>query len=200
MNRRTILASSLLVVLLVIGAGAAYTWLRPYQSHGFMLDTATPATDFTLNAAGNQRVSLSDYRGKIVLLYFGYTHCPDVCPTTLADIRVALSQLEAKADEIQVIMVSVDPERDSPEWLADYVHRFDDRFLGITGPLAQITELATAYDIRFQKHAGSVATGYLIDHTAKVTVIDRQGNTRMFFPFGLTSEEMAEDLRYLLTL
>ena len=200
MTRRTILTISLLAVLVVIGFGAAYTWLRPYQSHGFMLDEATPATDFTLNAAGNQRVSLSDYRGKIVLLYFGYTHCPDVCPTTLADLRVALSALEAKANDIQVIMVSVDPERDSPEWLADYVHRFDDRFVGITGPLDQVTEIATAYGIRFFKHEGSAATGYLIDHTAKVTVIDRQGNTRMFFPFGLTSEEIAEDLRYMLSL
>ncbi|MFN8440061.1 MAG: SCO family protein [Caldilineaceae bacterium] len=200
MNRRIILAISLLVLLLGIGGGAAYAWLRPYQSHGFMLDKATPATDFTLNAAGNQRVSLSDYRGKIVLLYFGYTHCPDVCPTTMADLRVALSELETKANDIQVIMVSVDPERDSPQWLADYVHRFDDRFLGLTGPLDQVTEIATAYGIRFQKHAGTAATGYLIDHTAKVTVIDRQGNTRMFFPFGLTSEEMAEDLRYMLSL
>lgn len=200
MTRRTVLAVSLLLVVLVIGVGGAYTWLRPYQSHGFMLDEATPATDFTLNAAGNQSVSLHDYRGKVVLLYFGYTHCPDVCPTTMADLRVALSELEAQANDIQVIMVSVDPERDSPEWLADYVHRFDDRFVGVTGPLDQVTEIATAFGIHFHKHAGSVATGYLIDHTAKVLVIDRQGNMRMFFPFGQTSEEMAEDLRYMLSL
>ena len=200
MKRRTMLAISLLVVLLAIGGVVGYRWLYRYQSHGFMLDRATPATDFTLNAAGNQRVSLSEFRGKVVLLYFGYTHCPDVCPTTMADLRVALSELDAKANEIQVIMVSVDPERDSPEWLADYVHRFDERFLGLTGPLDQITEIATAYGIRFFKHEGTAATGYLIDHTAKVTVIDRQGNTRMFFPFGETSEEMAEDLRYMLSL
>lgn len=200
MTRRTILAISLLVVLVVIGAGTVYTWLRPYQSHGFMLDEATLATDFTLNAAGNQRVSLSDYRGKVVLLYFGYTHCPDVCPTTMADLRVAISELEAKGNDIQVIMVSVDPERDSPEWLADYVHRFDDRFMGLTGPLDQVTEIATAYGIHFHKHAGSAATGYLIDHTAKVLVIDRKGSLRMFFPFGETSEEMAEDLQYMLSL
>ncbi len=160
----------------------------------------TPASDFTLNAAAGKQVSLSDYKGKVVLLYFGYTHCPDVCPTTLADLRVAISELGEAANDIQVIMVSVDPERDSPEWLADYVHRFDDRFLGVTGPLDRITQLATAYDIHFHKHEGSVATGYLIDHSAKVLVIDRQGDLRMFFPFGETSEEMAEDIQYMLSL
>ena len=180
----------------IVGARAFFA----YQPHGFVLKEVTPASDFTLNAAAGKQVSLSDYQGKVVLLYFGYTHCPDVCPTTLADLRVAISELGEAANDIQVIMVSVDPERDSPEWLADYVHRFDDRFLGVTGPLDRITQLATAYDIHFHKHEGSGATGYLIDHSAKVLVIDRQGDLRMFFPFGETSEEMAEDIQYMLSL
>ena len=186
----------LVAVAGIVGARALYA----YQPHGFVLKEVTPATDFTLNAAAGKQVSLQDYQGKIVLLYFGYTHCPDVCPTTLADLRVAISELGEPANDIQVIMVSVDPERDSPEWLADYVHRFDDRFLGITGTPEQISEITIAYGIRFQKHEGTEATGYLIDHTAKVLVIDRRGDLRMFFPFGETSEEMAEDLRYMLSL
>lgn len=200
MTKKQLFALLIVISLVAVAGIAGARSFFAYQPHGFVLKEVTPASDFTLNAAAGKQVSLSDYQGKVVLLYFGYTHCPDVCPTTLADLRVAISELGEAANDIQVIMVSVDPERDSPEWLADYVHRFDDRFLGVTGPLDRITQLATAYDIHFHKHEGSVATGYLIDHTAKVLVIDRQGDLRMFFPFGETSEEMAEDIQYMLSL
>jgi protein SCO1/2 len=200
MTKKQLFALLIVISLVAVAGIAGARSFFAYQPHGFVLKEVTPASDFTLNAAAGKQVSLSDYQGKVVLLYFGYTHCPDVCPTTLADLRVAISELGEAANDIQVIMVSVDPERDSPEWLADYVHRFDDRFLGVTGPLDRITQLATAYDIHFHKHEGSVATGYLIDHSAKVLVIDRQGDLRMFFPFGETSEEMAEDIQYMLSL
>ncbi len=200
MTKKQLFALLIVISLVAVAGIAGARAFFAYQPHGFVLKEVTPASDFTLNAAAGKQVSLSDYQGKVVLLYFGYTHCPDVCPTTLADLRVAISELGEAANDIQVIMVSVDPERDSPEWLADYVHRFDDRFLGVTGPLDRITQLATAYDIHFHKHEGSVATGYLIDHSAKVLVIDRQGDLRMFFPFGETSEEMAEDIQYMLSL
>ena len=200
MTKKQLFALLIVISLVAVAGIAGARSFFAYQPHGFVLKEVTPASDFTLNAAAGKQVSLSDYQGKVVLLYFGYTHCPDVCPTTLADLRVAISELGEAANDIQVIMVSVDPERDSPEWLADYVHRFDDRFLGVTGPLDRITQLATAYDIHFHKHEGSVATGYLIDHSAKVLVIDRQGDLRMFFPFGETSEEMAEDIQYMVSL
>ncbi len=184
-------------------AGLAFVWFRstqpPAELHGLLLQDNLPAADFTLTAEAGRRVSLSDFRGRVVLLYFGYTFCPDVCPATLAEVKQAFKVLGAQAEELQLLMISVDPERDTPEKLADYVARFDPRFLGVTGTEAEIASATVPFGVIYQKHAGSAATGYLIDHTASLTVIDRQGYTRMIFPFGVTGEDLAADLRYLLS-
>ena len=115
-------------LLVVLGVGAvvlvtalAFALLRPYQFNGLVLQSPKSAADFTLTAAGDKPVSLSDYRGKLVVLYFGYTFCPDVCPTTLAEVTKAVQKLGKKAEDVQVIMVTVDPERDTPERLAEYM-------------------------------------------------------------------------------
>lgn len=187
------------IVLLVV-AFLAFRWLKTPELHGFLLNPEQPAADFTLTSAGGKPIRLSDYRGKIVLLYFGYTHCPDACPTTMAETKVAFAELGAAAADVQVIMISIDPARDTPELLADYVQQFDPRFLGGTTTLEAVTALASAYGVFFEKHEGSVATGYLIDHSAQMIVVDRQGYTRMLLPYGLRGEDMATDLRYLLSL
>ena len=189
-----------LALLVVVVAGASVWWFRPPALHGFLLNPEQPAVDFTLTSAGDQPIWLSDYRGKLVLLYFGYTHCPDACPTTMAETKVAFAELGERAADVQVIMVSIDPERDTPDILADYVQQFDPRFVGGTTTLDELTALASAYGVIFRKHEGSVATGYLLDHSAQMIVVDRAGYTRMLFPYGLRGEEMAEDLRYLLSL
>lgn len=198
------LRRALTAALVLLGATlafAGYRWYTmPPELHGTFIQESWPATDFTLQAADNQTVSLHDFQGKLVLLYFGYTHCPDICPTTLADAKVAMQALGAQADEVQLIMVSVDPERDSPETLAEYVERFDPRFLGVTGTLDEVTAVATAYGATFFKEAGSEATGYLVAHSTQLLVLDRQGQVRHIFPFGVTGEDMAVDLRYLLSL
>ena len=198
--KRTWLMGGGAVIVLLLVAFVAFRWLRPPELHGFLLAPEQPAADFTLTSAGGQPIRLSDYRGKLVLLYFGYTHCPDACPTTMAETKVAFAELGAQAADVQVIMVSIDPERDTPEALAGYVQQFDSRFLGGTATLDEVMALASAYGVFFQKHEGSVATGYLIDHSAQMIVVDRQGYTRMLLPYGLRGEEMATDLRYLLSL
>ena len=198
--KRTWLMGGGAVIVLLLVAFVAFRWLRPPELHGFLLAPEQPAADFTLTSAGGQPIRLSDYRGKLVLLYFGYTHCPDACPTTMAETKVAFAELGAQAADVQVIMVSIDPERDTPEALVAYVQQFDPRFLGGTMTLDEVTALASAYGVFFQKHEGSVATGYLIDHSAQMIVVDRQGYTRMLLPYGLRGEDMATDLRYLLSL
>lgn len=199
MKRTWLLGGGVLLALLIV-AFLVFRWLRPPELHGLLLDLEQPAADFTITGAGGQPIRLSDYRGKLVLLYFGYTHCPDACPTTMAETKVAFAELGAKAADVQVIMISIDPKRDTPEALAAYVQQFDPRFLGGTATLDEVTALASAYGVFFEKHAGSVATGYLIDHSAQMLVVDRQGYTRMIFPYGLRGEDMATDLRYLLSL
>lgn len=172
--------------------------LRPYQFNGLVLQSPKPAADFTLKAAGDKPVSLSDYRDKLVVLYFGYTFCPDVCPTTLAEITKAMQKLGKKAEDVQVLMVTVDPERDTPERLAEYMAYFDPGFTGLSGTPEQIAAAAAPFGIYYQKQEGTAATGYVVDHTATISVLDRQGRVKLVWPFGTDGDAMAADLAHLL--
>ncbi len=183
------------------GLGGLFLLIRPLFGpiawHGVALQSPQPVTNFTLTGPGEQPVSLVDFRGKVVMLYFGYTFCPDVCPATMVELRDAMELLDKRSEDVQVIMVTLDPERDTAEVLEDYVAHFDDSFIGLTGTLDELSAVTTAMGIFFEKHEGSAASGYLIDHTATVTVLDKAGQLRLFYPFGTTGEEMAADLKYL---
>jgi protein SCO1/2 len=172
--------------------------MRPYAFHGTELQSPQPAPDFELSAANGRNVSLKDFDGKIVLLYFGYTFCPDVCPATLSELGKALDLLGKDAQNVLVIMISVDPARDTPEILAEYVSHFHPGFIGVTGTPEEIAQVAASYGIFYEAHEGTAATGYLVDHTATVLVIDQEGHLKLVFPFGTTAEDIAKDLAYLL--
>lgn len=146
---------------------------------------------------GKQR-TLEDFKGKVVVLFFGYTHCPDVCPTTMADIAKAMKLLGKQADEVQVLFVTVDPERDTQEVLAQYVPSFDPRFLGLHGTPEQIAETAKNFKIFYTKVQEEGRSGYTIDHSAGVYVFDKQGNVRTYVKYGQKPEEIANDLKLLL--
>jgi protein SCO1/2 len=122
----------ILVAVILLGFAAGIYFFRPHAFHGTVIQSPDPAFNFTLSGA-NGDVSLSDYRGKLVLIYFGYTFCPDICPATLANAAQALRELGPQAEEVQVIMISLDPERDTPEKLARYMAHFHPSFIGVTG-------------------------------------------------------------------
>lgn len=200
--KRPVLLSVGLILGFAIAGGAVFAasqFLRPPSFHGMELQSPKPATDFTLMGHNGQPVSLSDYQGQIVLLYFGYTTCPDVCPATLAELRQARASLGKSADKVQVLMVTVDPERDTEVLLADFMPHFDPSFIGLTGRPEQIAEVATYYGIYYARHEGDTALGYLVDHTATVMLIDRQGYLRLVYPFGTPADDIAADLRYLVS-
>ncbi len=184
------------IALLAISAG--FIWLRPKPFFGTVLQSTNPAFDFALTADSGKTVRLSDYKGKVVLLYFGYTFCPDVCPATLANAGQAIRSLGQKGEEVQLIMISVDPARDTPEKLAKYVAHFHPSFIGITGTDDQISEAAALYGVYYQKHEGTEATGYLVDHTATLMAVDKEGYLKLLIPFGATVEEIASDLKNML--
>ncbi len=189
----------LLGAMVVLGIGGlAFARLRPYSFHGTVIQSPQPAPGFELQGSNGQRIGLEDYRGKLVLLFFGYTYCPDVCPTTLAELAQAMKLLGPKAEQVQVIMISLDPERDTPERLAQYVAHFSPAFLGATGTGDEIAVVATLYGIFFAKGEGTRATGYSVDHTASVMVIDETGHLKLVFPYGTPAEDIADDLDYLL--
>ena len=140
---------------------------------------------------------LEDFRGKAVVLFFGFTHCPDICPTTLADIAGAVKSLGPDAERVQVLMVSVDPERDTPESLAKYVTAFDPRFLGLRGDLPATRKVASEFKIYFEKR--KQGESYTVDHSAQSYVIDPQGRLRLLVRHDRIAQDLTPDLRVLLS-
>lgn len=188
----------LAVALVGVAGWKVGSYLRPHAYHGMILQSPQPAPNFTLTDQHGRPVSLKDFRGKLVMLFFGYTTCPDVCPVTLSVVNKARESLGADAKDVQVVMVSVDPQRDTPEVMGEYVARYDPSFIGLTGAPDKIAETATYYGVYYNAHPVASALGYLVDHTATVMVVDREGYLRLIFPFGISVEDMADDLSYLL--
>jgi protein SCO1 len=141
---------------------------------------------------------LEDFRGKAVVLFFGYTHCPDVCPTTLADLAQVMRQLGPLADRVQVLFVTVDPERDTQQVLASYVPAFDSRFLGLRGDAEATRATAKEFKVYYEKRPGKTPGEYSVDHSAQTYVFDPQGRLRLFVRQERLAEDLAPDLRTLL--
>jgi len=154
--------------------------------------------DFTLtDPAGRQR-TLADYRGKVVVLFFGYTQCPDVCPTTLSALAETVKLLGADADRVQVIFVTVDPDRDTAEVLASYVTAFNPSFVGLRGDAEAIARTAKEFKILYQKQPGRTPESYTVDHSAGTFVFDTQGRLRVYLGNGQGPDVFAHDIRELL--
>ncbi len=193
-------AGALIGVFLLLGGLWFYQrYLRPSQLSGITIDSPRPAYDFILRSADDRAIRLSDFRGKVVVLYFGYTFCPDVCPKTLSDVAQALKVLGDEARRVQVIFVSVDPERDTPTRANQYAQGYDPTFVGATADPETLAYTATQYGITYERiEAPSSAAGYLMNHSAVVTIIDRQGQLKTLWPFDTAREDMVSDLRALL--
>jgi protein SCO1/2 len=154
--------------------------------------------DFRLTDHNGKVRTLADFRGKAVVMFFGYTQCPDVCPTTMVEMKAVLQQLGADAQRVQVLFVTVDPERDTRELLASYVPAFDPSFLGLYGDLQATAKTAKDFRVFYQKQPGSTPGSYTIDHTAGSYVFDPQGRVRVFVRHGDGGANLAADLRILL--
>ena len=154
--------------------------------------------DFNLLDHHGEKRQLKDYLGKTVVLFFGYTHCPDVCPTTMADMANAMKLLGEEANKVQVIFITLDPERDTQEVLAKYVPSFDKRFVGLYGNAAQIAETAKTYKVFSEKQVEAGKSGYTIDHSAGSFVYDKEGKIRIYFKYGQKPNEIASDLKQIM--
>ena len=186
------------IVIFFTGLALGVYFFSPHTFHGTVIQSPSPSFDFTLTGADGD-VSLSDFRGKLVVIYFGYTFCPDICPATLANVGQALRRMnESQSKDVQLIMISLDPERDTPKKLSEYVVHFYPSFIGITGSNEKLAEVISLYGIFYEKSAGSTTENYTIDHTATLLVIDREGYLKLVFPFGVTVDEIADDLKFML--
>jgi protein SCO1/2 len=187
-------------VLLVL----ALVGLTPAESASFRAGAFEPphaAPDFALRAASGAEFRLSGHRGKVLVLAFGYTHCPDVCPTVLAELAQVRARLgPAAAPRVQVVYISVDPQRDTPERLRAYTEVFDKSFLGLTGPEAQLAPVWKGYGVSIVRRPvpGRDPGAYAVHHSASVYLIDPRGRLRVMAPFGTPVEDLLHDVQLLL--
>ncbi len=156
------------------------------------------ASDFKLNDHHGKPRSLADFKGKLVVMFFGYTQCPDVCPTTMSEMAAVMKAMGADADKIQVIFVTIDPERDTKELLAAYVPNFDARFLGMYGDTAATAKVAKEFKVFYQKVQSKNSEHYTMDHTAGSYVFDSQGRIRLFLRHGQGADGIVHDLKLLM--
>jgi protein SCO1/2 len=186
----------LLLALLLSGCGGG----KPVPAYkGSDITGADFGHKLALTDHNGRAVGLESFKGKLVVLFFGYTHCPDVCPTTLSDMAQALKLMRPEdAARVQVLFVSVDPERDTPETLKAYVPYFHSTFLGLHGTPEQVAAAAKEFKIIYRKHVEPGASGYLVDHSAGSYVIDTKGEIRLYLPFALPAADIAHDLAQLL--
>jgi len=187
---------------LVIGIAVLFTVVlsKPVTFRGTAYsEPYPPAPLIELQQADGESFHLSDQRGRIVLVFFGYTSCPDVCPATLAEFNAALDQIGEKGQQVQVAFVSVDPERDTPAKIQDYVERFNPTFLGLSGSEAELEPIWNGYGVFREIVQGGTAMNYIVNHTARTTLIDLQGNMRLSYGFQTPPEDIAYDIEHLLS-
>ncbi len=192
------------VILTVLGllAGVLLVWgvafARPYTLKGSQIDPPIPAPEINLKHADGSNFNLSASDGRISLIFFGYTHCPDICPATLAEMKRVKAEIGQDAERVQFIFITVDPQRDTPERMNAYATGFDPGFIGLSGTEQELAPVWSGYFISRQVQESDSAVGYLVDHSTRVYLVDKTGNLRLTYAFGTAVADIAADIRYLL--
>jgi protein SCO1/2 len=192
---RAFLPALLLVIGLLL-AGCQHDEPLPFRLTN--ISGHMPDLDFKLTDDHGKAVTGADYRGKVVVLYFGYTHCPDVCPLTLAQLHVVMQRLGSLADGAQILFVSVDPARDTPAVMHAYVNAFDSRAVGLTGDARETEALSKRYRSAFTREPGSADGSYEVSHSSAIYVFDRDGKARLLATPSASRDDLVHDLHLLL--
>lgn len=200
MDRKILWVGLLSFLVIGIVAVGVYLLAPPTSFRGTAYaEPYPPAPEIALTRGDGSSFRLSELRGDVVLLFFGYTSCPDVCPTTLAELNSALQKLgEEQATQVQVVFVTVDPQRDTAERVQEYVRHFNDSFIGLSGDESQLAKTWNDYGVFREIVDGTSAAGYLVNHTARVTLIDQAGNLRVSHSFETPVDDIVHDLRLVL--
>ncbi|MEI2618716.1 MAG: SCO family protein [Thermomicrobiales bacterium] len=203
-------AGLMILVSSIIAVSAFATWTfltrndAPLPGVGTkqVIDPPREMPDFTLTSDSGQPLRLSDLRGTPVLLFFGFTHCPDVCPTTLGEFRQIKAKMGEKGEQARFVFISVDGSRDTPESLAAYLHAFDPAFIGLTGDEELVRTIGKDYYVYFERVTLGTATAagenYTVDHTTYSYLIDADGRLRVIYPFQAPTQMIADDIKSLL--
>jgi len=183
-------------VLLVLALVACSPDKPRFQS--IDLTGADYALGFSLPDAKGQTRSLADFKGKVVMVFFGYTQCPDFCPTTLSEMVQVKQNLGAQGDKMQAIFITLDPERDTPELLQTYMGNFDPSFVALIPALAELPALAKDFKIYYKKVEGAKPANYTLDHSAGTYIYDTEGHLRLYARYGLGAPALTADVEQLL--
>lgn len=198
MDKKTLWVGLGVLTIVLLATVIVFFTSQDNQLRGSVIDPPLPAADIPLTDQNGNTFRLADYQGKVVLLFFGYTYCPDVCPATMAELRAARALLKPEqAERVQVVFITVDPDRDTPASIQEYVSRFDPTFLGLSGTEEQLSAVWQAYGV-FREIEVTDAGGYLVAHTSRVYVVDVNGDLSLSFAFGTPPADVANDLRILL--
>ena len=189
----------LCMVVLLFGLPACSKSDYPSPRNAIDISWQHPQADFHLNNEKGKPRSLSDYRGKVVVLFFGYTHCPEVCPTTLADLAHVMRLLGPDANKVQVLFITLDPERDTPEVLAKYIPSFDPSFIGLSGDTQATALAAKSFGVNYQKQADSHG-GYTLDHSDGTYLIGVEGKPLWMSRYGQQADMIVQDIKLLLSI
>ena len=195
---RRLLVAGAACALPAVLMGCSPSTAEPLDFHGSDITGSHLGRDLDMiDTEGRQR-TLADYQGKVLMVFFGYTQCPDVCPTALAQVSQAMELLGDEAADVRVIMVSVDPARDTPTVLRAYVHAFDPAFIGLTGTPEQLDKTAKSFKAFYAKEPGPTPELYAMNHSSSFYLMDRDGEARALVRADSTPEDMAHDIRLLL--
>ena len=178
-----------------VGAGLL---VKPYTYQGSVINPPVKAADFTLTDQNGQPFTLSSLQGKTAVIFFGFTHCQDVCPITLGKFKQIKADLGAQGDKVQFIFITVDPERDTVAAVKEYISKYDPSFTGLTGTPTQRAEVWKNYGVYVEKKPVASPDDYEMDHSTQVYVIDAGGNWMETFPYWLDTRGMVEDLKHVL--
>lgn len=185
------------ISLIILGLYLAYSPIKPVPTG--LEQALNPSGDFTLTEDSGKIFHLRDYRGKVVLLFFGYTSCPGICPLTLSKLARARTLLGVASQNMMTVFVTVDPQRDTSSMLKEYLGYFDINAMGLTGTKTQIDKVVHAYNAYYEKVPTKSALGYIINHTSIVYLIDKQGKVRYLFHQDDSPEKMAKVIKEMIS-
>lgn len=186
------------IAVLILALLLVFVFRKPYAFHGTTISPPLPVSDFSLETANGESFRLSDQKGKLVLLFFGYTSCPDVCPITLGTFKQVYDRLGADTQNVRFVMITADPERDTPDKVAAYAARFNPEFIGLSGSREKLEVVWKELGVFVEKQDSVSAAGYLVSHTASVYVLDQSGRLLMTWPYGTSAIDMANDITQIL--
>jgi protein SCO1/2 len=199
MDKKLIWIGGGILVLIVAGIALSVMFAKPPAFRGTSYaEPFPPAPEIDLKKADGTTFRLSEQKGKIHLIFFGYTSCPDFCPTTLAEMKQVLDALDNDADNVQVLFITVDPEKDTPEKIQEYVNRFDTAILGLSGTQSELEPVWSGYSIFREVTEQQTALGTVINHTVRLYLIDLDGNLRLSYAYGTPYQDVVADIELLL--